>query len=754
MPRDRWRQLPQSSVGSGSRAKPETIVFAGILATFVLLSIVYNWVTPAGEGVDEVPHFEFTSFVKTRRALPIVPFSTTSDTVLMGHHPPLYYVVAALLIAPLATSDLDQALPPNPHFIWIEGSGPGNRNVFLHSATAGGDPFPWHGVVLAIHLLRLWSTVQGVAALIASRALLRLLIGTQPGLVLAATAATAFQPTFLSMFSLAHHDGTVGLFGILGILWCVHYAGRPPAAQSRAAGLVGGLILGLGALTKTSALALGPVYAVAFAAKLVLTREWRQTALTAVLAGGTAVAIAGWWYARNVVLYGDPLAQNVFAATHPSLLRVGPYGWGDVIAFVEQLRRTFWGAFGYMNLLVDQRVGDFFWLVVGVALPGFALVLVDRRRDRAFLVCWAIAGSAVISLLGLFLRYSYLVGGVGHGRFFIAIIPIVVGMAVVGLGRLLPARWPVGPAIFATGLGAFAALAPFLVILPAYRPPLATSAEPQAAQPAGVSYGGQLTLVADSLDPFRVAPGGSAQETLYWRLAGNTSADLRYRIRAIARDGTVFFDKTFWPAGGGIPTYTWPADATYRDVVSIPVPENVVAGLARLDVSVTDQSGRLLEPSAVSVSVGSLPIAAIPKLAGLPPEAVHLSAHFADWLDLNGYALSGAVQPGGRLGVQLYWQAIHAVPIDATVSVQLVGPNGQLVAQDDAEPARGRAPTSTWAAGDLVLDEHSLTLPGDLGSGQYRVVVVVYTRPALARLPVRVGSTVQDYLELSWLARP
>lgn len=156
---------------------------------FALISSAYNVVTPAGEGVDEVSHLAYSLYLKNDHALPVLPFVARPGTVLMGYHPPLYYAIAALVITPFDTSDLARALPTNPHFYWIEGSGPGNRNVFLHSPTTGDDSFPDRCVVLAIHVLRLLSTLEGIAALFVVRALLRSLLAGRTPLILTATAA-------------------------------------------------------------------------------------------------------------------------------------------------------------------------------------------------------------------------------------------------------------------------------------------------------------------------------------------------------------------------------------------------------------------------------------------------------------------------------------------------------------------------------------------------------------------------------------
>lgn len=93
-----------------------------VLAAFVVLAVGYSIVIPVGEGVDETPHFDYIRYVKDHRRLPIQPDSRSEVAVWMGHHPPLYYVMGALTISWIDTSDFDQVFRPNPHFVWRENS--------------------------------------------------------------------------------------------------------------------------------------------------------------------------------------------------------------------------------------------------------------------------------------------------------------------------------------------------------------------------------------------------------------------------------------------------------------------------------------------------------------------------------------------------------------------------------------------------------------------------------------------------------
>ena len=734
----------------------EKVAFAVILLAFLTLSAIYNFVTPAGEGVDEISHLQYTLYIKDRHALPVLPFTVHADTVLMGYHAPLYYIIAALVSTPLPTDDLNQTIRPNPHFVWVEGIGPGNRNVFLHSPVTGQDPFPWHGVVLTIHLLRFLSTLQGLAALFFIRALARHLL-RQPALALAATAATAFQPTFVNTFSLAHNDGMVALFTIVGILWSVRLVAGRPKALAPNNGVVGGAVLGLGLLAKETSFALGPVYALGLGVAAFTSGRWKDAGKSAVVIGVTTAGIAGWWYIRNWLLYGDPLARNLFAALYRTELLQGPYQWGTFIAFLRQLQRNYWGAFGYVHILADPRLGNALWVIAGLAVPGFFLTILQRRHDVTFVKCWGIALAAVIATFALFVQWSTIVGGgAAHGRFFVGVMPVVNAAIVLGLSRYTPRLWPLGSSLFAVLLSVFGFAAPFLYIAPAYRPPLAQPAEIQTATPEAAVFGDQLRLVAAALGPSTVVPGQNRQISLYWSRASAMNADVRYHLRVTARDGSTIFAKDFWPAGGGIPTYTWPEGATYRDTITVPIPTNVAPGWAKLLLSVQTADGHPVPATAVSgsvdeVQIGRLALVKIPTVSALPADAHLVNAIFAtaDRTDVLRLAAYRIQQTPAHVDLQLFWQATAPIRDDVTVSIQVLDHSGHLVAQNDSEPANGRAPTSTWPTGSIIVDDHRVNLPSTTSTNLYRVVVVVYTRPDLHRLTTNAPSGSADYLPLT-----
>ena len=94
--------------------------------------------------------------------------------------------------------------------------------------------------------------------------------------------------------------------------------------------------------------------------------------------------------------------------------------------------------------------------------------------------------------------------------------------------------------------------------------------------------------------------------------------------------------------------------------------------------------------------------------------------------------------PGDSLPLTLHWRMQQYVPIDYTVLLQLVGPDGQIAAQWDGQPVDGSLPTSLWRSEGSIVDRHMLDLPSDLSPGTYRLIAGLYDLTTLERLPMTV----------------
>jgi hypothetical protein len=108
--------------------------------------------------------------------------------------------------------------------------------------------------------------------------------------------------------------------------------------------------------------------------------------------------------------------------------------------------------------------------------------------------------------------------------------------------------------------------------------------------------------------------------------------------------------------------------------------------------------------------------------------------------------------------VTLYYGAAREMNAEYTAFVQLLGPHnpatgGPLWAQDDSEPCRGIYPTSVWDPDELIIDRYTLSIPPEIPSGEYQVVVGFYSWWTMERLPVldQAGNPIGDHVVLASL---
>jgi hypothetical protein len=104
-----------------------------------------------------------------------------------------------------------------------------------------------------------------------------------------------------------------------------------------------------------------------------------------------------------------------------------------------------------------------------------------------------------------------------------------------------------------------------------------------------------------------------------------------------------------------------------------------------------------------------------------------------------------ALTPGRPLTLDPVWYTAQLNDADYTLTFQLLDGNQQVRAQWDGTPLGGAAPTSTWAAGEVLPDTVTLDLPPDLGPGPHQLLIALYRFDTGERLPLPTGA---DHLKL------
>jgi 4-amino-4-deoxy-L-arabinose transferase-like glycosyltransferase len=733
---------------STSSRRPLVCLFV-LLVLYLLLALAYWTVTPIYEGPDEPMHYAYVRhLVKTGRLPPLTGYEGGHPAHQESSQPPLYYIVAALLTSWTPDrGDYATLLERNPHFAYpAPPTVPDNKNTWLHTPT---EDFPWRSTILAIRLTRLVSLLFGALGIIATWGLGRELWPSSDYLPLLAAGVAAFTPQFLFMSVVVSNDTAATALSAC-VLWVATRLARRSVNTHHA--LLLGLLLGLAALTKLSALGLVPLAMFA-----VSVRVWQQHSEAAPsrrlsfvighlsLAILTTLAVSGWWYARNWILYGNPFNTQVHMTS--------PWAWDGprplraALAQMGGVERSFWGMFGTGNVGLPD--GVYMALRVGwlLALAGWGLLLLRPRRGAAAWI-WALLWAWCLLILVLQVRWMQLVLA-PWGRLLFPALSAIVCLLVEGWRGWLPTH--ARPTLLlapAAGLLLLSGTALLATIRPAYsRPPQLDLA--QLAAPRGrtqVVFGSATRLLVVEANPEPVHPGEWTWVKLCWESLAPLEEDYEVFVHFVGPADSLVAIRHTYAGLGRFPTSAWQPGDAFCDTVRIWVEEWAPApGVYDIEVGLydperyerleaRDEHGHVVAP----VFVGRAKVwAAEPPAVGPP--------HAEDYILGNQIALLGydlepmEVRAGEPFTLTLYWRAERRPETDYTVFVHLLDEAGNLVAQMDGPPQGGAYPTPWWEAGDEVEDVRRVALPADAGEGTHRLVVGLYQRGTMERLPVFTG---------------
>jgi tetratricopeptide (TPR) repeat protein len=408
-------------------------LFVALLLWILLLGHNLLSVPLFVQGFDAPGHLNYIKYVQEQKALPL------ADEGWEMHQPPLYYVLAAGLLA-----------------------------VF---GLTTGDP----GMLL---VLRLMGLAIGLGQLVAVAGCLRLLFPEQPRRQLVGLTLAACLPVHIYLSHYITNESLVMLLGTVAIYFCLRILHYPSASLTQY-GLLG-LCLGAALLTKITAIVLAGVVILVLVGRLVaaaffptrgkhpgpatqegLTQGLRSIAVTALV----MILVSGWHYIRVWCHFGTPLVGNFDAITGYHFWQDPGYGTFDYLfRFGRSLTDPFFSAFNgladgfYSTLWGDGLCGggstwshrppwnyDFMAAGYSLALVPAALVLIGLvlavwellRRPRAeWFLLLGIGGGLAAALLYQFIRFPYY----GHAKAFYELIGMVTACALGGLGLDFVAR--------------------------------------------------------------------------------------------------------------------------------------------------------------------------------------------------------------------------------------------------------------------------------------------------------------------------
>lgn len=411
--------------GDDLRRRAATRGVVALAGVSFCLSAALAFTMPILFGVDERVHLAYVE-VLLRGELPEVDQDVPLDgrfvalrefypdgaeaagprgDVWVANHPPLGYVLAALPAWVLAEVGYDQ-----------------------------GPPM----------VLRLASGLGMALGVVAVAAVADALLPGRRAEAMAAAGLAALAPAVVSIGSYGYNDGAAFAVGTALVATTLRVA-RSGATRPR---LVALALLGAAAvLTRSALLPLVPLAALVW-----LVRSWRagvgRAVIGAALVGLVPIVAGGWFYLRNIDLYG-----SVTGAGH--LQR--KFGRVDAGSTFELLRapsfllgawQDLWGSFrsnlglGSGHVVVgsaDAAVGTRIvtgGLVVGAGVVGFVVSLLRRRPalPHGVLTCAVAVAWVAACVVGLASFTSG--GGSPHPRYLFPALSVLTTAAAGGMGHL------------------------------------------------------------------------------------------------------------------------------------------------------------------------------------------------------------------------------------------------------------------------------------------------------------------------------
>jgi 4-amino-4-deoxy-L-arabinose transferase-like glycosyltransferase len=718
---------------------------ATILVIFLLLAVTGSVINPLHEATDELRHYRFVQHINQLQRLPV---QGELPCQVQGHHPPLFYALGALATFWIDTGrDVCYSPPGNPFWqyrYWEVGRD--NKNLYLHGAE---EAFPWSGEALAAHLVRFLNILFGMGTVLLTWWLARLIWPDRPYLALGSVAFVAFNPMFVYLSGAINNDVIAAFMGTAVLLACVLLV-KLPAGLSRKWGIVLGGLYALALLSKFNLAVCGVLIGVAVTWVAWRKQQWRLWLEVALLAGVVTAVLAGWWFGRNQLLYGEPTGfekvTEIWGVRNPA------ESWGLALHELPYTWTSLWGRFGYGQIPLPEWIYTGLRWLVGIGLLGLVVPFIRRQwaELRAARMPLFLLILDVVLFFAVLFNYLLLSPAGAMGRFFFPALPALAVLTFYGWsqwGDWILGYWDIGildntsisqypniPNSFAWLMNGMMALLTAVSLLfflrQAYARPPEWVAGTAVPNPTNAQFDTLAILRGYELSRDTLRPGDELTVKLYWEVTGKPPGDYLLFTHLIDENGLMVAQRDTHPGLGNFPTGQWQPGVRFVDTIRLHMPETMYApGQANLSIGLyAPDAYRLGITAADGTGLGdalTLGTIELQPLAGEMPNP--LNQNFNDKLRLVGYEYNGRTfHPGDVLAVTLYWQALAQLESDYEVEVWLCDEpcerwmSPRVTATDPLNP-----PSSTWATGQTISQTVLLSLGTDLPPGPYLIHVAL-----------------------------
>ena len=721
-----------------------------ILLFYIIFGFAYTAATPVFEANDELWHFGYLQFIRETGELPIQVFDG-SDTVYAQHgsQPPLYYVLMALLTAPIDIHDADNYRMLNPHVTANQPDSFGNKNLVLRDNSVDF----WRGTGLVVLIVRLGGLALGAGTIVLVFKVGEFVAPQRPTVAFVAAAITGLNPMFIFVSASINNDALAMILNgalVLTMLRCLR------DGFSLRYSLLIALLFALTSITKLTSLVLLPILLGIGIFVYFRSRDLRGFLVYFGVMIFFWLILAGWWYLRNLYRYDEPFGMMTMANI------AGPRGITfsivDLLTEFQQFRMSFWGTFGALNiqlsaifyLLLDLMtffglVGCVFLVLQLLAISDFAYARYELTHVMALLITFAFLWIGVL--------YWSTQTRTSDGRILFPLIAVISPILAVGFvetvwwivfslrppnldfvraGDAVPRDLLDETMVWQLRiLGIVAILAPITVIAGQYAAPEPVVELPKNARPVYAEFGDVALVAYERLDR-RYSPGDKVRVKLYWRVMEQSEADNSIFLRLVDDKRQEIGHYLTFPGAGTLRTSAWQTGAIYPDEYLISIhasasgryPFDLMVEWENLQqdhgIRATNAEGDKIGP--VLLNIGAVvSTRLLDTTVGYVELPAEQQPNFDESIRLLRFALDSDLNE-----LVLVWKT-ESLPDDSySVFVHMLDDNGSIVAQADSSP---RLPTKYWRWGETYSTHHRL--PEALPLQEHKVLVGWYLNDGL-----------------------
>ena len=384
----------------------------GLLVLYFVLATGYNMAVPLYEAPDEHSHVAYVDHLQRTGEIPDIP------RIYEAAGPPFYHAVGAAVMKAAGFTPPFIGLPENPD------RGVAEKNFWLHLPSE--NDLPYRGPVLGIHVLRGISTLFGMGTVLLVYLIVLQLFPGRGWLAWGAAANTALLPMFAFVGGSVMNDTALAFFAA-GAVYSILRVVKEGSALWVG---VAAASLALGFLTEGSMIVVAVVCALAL---LYSPLSWRGRGFALAALVAVPLIVAGWFYVRSIVLFGDVYPADELGDDGP------PRALDNLVyreVFFTSLQESYWYVGGWMNVRLAGGIYQFLNVVAGMALAGLIVTLVRNRltvlqRHGLILMC-ALFVIAMLEVMYINTR----IGLEAQGRFLFVAQPAIALLFALGINAL------------------------------------------------------------------------------------------------------------------------------------------------------------------------------------------------------------------------------------------------------------------------------------------------------------------------------